>query len=285
MLCVMSGDRPPPRRVFLSHTSELRRYPTGRSFVAAAESAVARAGDAATDMAYFPARDDKPAAVCRDAVGQADVFVLIAGFRYGSPVRDQPEVSYTELEHETAEGLGIPRLVFLLGDDTEGPVAMTRDYEYGSRQEAFRRRLADSGVTTVTVSSPAELETAVLQALTTLERPQQPTGGSGVRRVWTIPARAREFTGRDALLAELETALDSGGVAVVCALTGMGGVGKSTMAIEYAHRHAVEFDVAWWVPAEDPALVPERLAELARTLDLANVADPPAIGVARLLVR
>jgi tetratricopeptide (TPR) repeat protein len=197
-------------------------------------------------------------------------------------------VSYTELEHETAEQRGIPRLVFLLGEETEGPAVMFADLERGTRQHAFRTRLAGSGVTTATVRSPAELETALLHALVALPRPDQRSAAPGTvdgaarRRVSTIPARVRGFTGRVALLAELEAALRSGGPAVVQAVTGMGGIGKTTAAIEYAHRHHDEFDVAWWVAAEDPALIPQQLAELAQALDLTVVTTPVGAAVARL---
>jgi tetratricopeptide (TPR) repeat protein len=289
MLGVMSVE-PPPRRVFLSHTSELRRFPAARSFVAAAQDSVIRAGDAVTDMAYFPARNAKPAQVCREAVAAADIFVLIAGFRYGSPVRDRPQLSYTELEHETAQERGMPRLVFLLGEDSEGPAAMFGDMEYGARQHAFRSRLAGSGVTTATVTTPDGLETALLQALNALPRPEQRSDPAAAaaspaveRRVWTIPARVRGFTGRTELLAQLEAALRSGSPTVVQAVTGMGGIGKTTAAIEYAHRHHDEFDIAWWVPAEDPGLIPERLAELALALELTAATSPVGVGVARLL--
>ena len=102
-------------------------------------------------------------------------------------------------------------------------------------------------------------------------------------RVWTIPARVRDFTGRAELLAELAAALRSGGLTVAQAVTGMGGIGKTTAAIEYAHRHHDEFDIAWWVPAEDSALIPQRLAELALALDLTAATTPVGVGVARLL--
>jgi hypothetical protein len=153
-----------PWRVFLSHTSDLREHPNERSFVAAAEAAVVRAGHAVTDMAYFVARDSEPAAYCARMVAQANLYVGIIGHRYGAEVRGCPHQSYTELEFETATQLEVPRLVFLLHDSAAPPP----DADHSDRQVAFRRRLQDSGVTTVWVHSPGELELSLLHALVEL---------------------------------------------------------------------------------------------------------------------
>ena len=83
-------------------------------------------------------------------------------------MRDRPELSHTELEFEVASEMGLPRLVFLLGEEAEGPAAMFSDPEYGERQHTFRTRLADSGRTAAKVATPGELEAAVLHALVEL---------------------------------------------------------------------------------------------------------------------
>lgn len=187
------SKRRPLRRVFLSHTAELRDLPEGGSFVAAAEAAVVAAGDVAMDMAYYTAHDAPPTRVDQDMVASSDVYVLIAGFCYGMAVRDRPELSYTEHEFDTATHLGIPRLVFLLSDQAVGPGQLFRDPCHGARQERFRQRLRDS-VTTRDVTSPDDLKAAILQAL--IQLPHARVADSQIKRIWRFPTRQVRFTSR-----------------------------------------------------------------------------------------
>jgi tetratricopeptide (TPR) repeat protein len=97
-------------------------------------------------------------------------------------------------------------------------------------------------------------------------------GGSGPRlpgsvpRVWNIPARNPQFTGRDQMLVALREALTGGERAVVQALQGMGGVGKTQLAAEYAWRFAGAYELGWWVDAEQGGLIGDQLAALGIAL-------------------
>ena len=86
--------------------------------------------------------------------------------------------------------------------------------------------------------------------------------------VWNVGPRNPGFVGRDATLVHLWERLGSGGTAVVQALHGMGGVGKTQLAIEYAYRYAGAYDVVWWVSAEETGLIGEQYAALAAELGL-----------------
>jgi len=85
-------------------------------------------------------------------------------------------------------------------------------------------------------------------------------------RVWNVPARNPGFTGRDDLLAEVRERLLAGDKAVVQALHGMGGVGKTQLAAEYAHRFAGTYDLAWWINAEQGGLIGDQVAALGFAL-------------------
>lgn len=100
--------------------------------------------------------------------------------------------------------------------------------------------------------------------------------------IWgDVPQRNPNFTGRQELLERLHRDLSHSRQTAVLphALHGMGGVGKSQLAIEYVHRHRSEYDLIWWVSAEQPGQILDSLTKLAQRLDLgvgpeANLAVP-----------
>ncbi|MFD0665983.1 FxSxx-COOH system tetratricopeptide repeat protein [Thermocatellispora tengchongensis] len=88
--------------------------------------------------------------------------------------------------------------------------------------------------------------------------------------LWNVGTRNAAFTGRNATLETLRNELLGSNKAVVLpqALYGLGGVGKTQVALEYAHRFAADYDVVWWISAEQRDLISPQLAELARQMGL-----------------
>jgi tetratricopeptide (TPR) repeat protein len=146
---------------------------------------------------------------------------------------------------------------------------------YANRAARLREaiQIASSGGERVT-GPPASAQSARAPA----SRPQ----------IWgAVPLRNPDFVGRDGLLEQLRKRLIEPGATAVLpeALHGMGGVGKSQTVVEYIYRHAAEYDVVWWIPAEHGSLITSSFVELARRFDLpsgsAEVAIPAVLDALR----
>jgi hypothetical protein len=223
-------------QVFVSRTSDMARFPPGRSFVQAVLDAVNRAGLAAVDMGYFAARDGQPADYCQQRVRDCEFYLAVVGFRYGSLVPGE-KVSYTELEFLEASVTRRPRLVFLLEETAQLPADLI-DADRAA-VDGFRQRLRGAGLICVRFGSAEGLELVVFQALKELAG----AGGRVVPR--QLPPAVAHFAGRGGELATLAGLLpgrvETGGTVVISAIGGTAGVGKTALAVCWAHRVADRF--------------------------------------------
>jgi hypothetical protein len=166
------------------------------------------------------------------------------------------------LRREIVEALAYGRRVIpVLTDGVTVPAEPELPDDLGglSRRQAvpLRRRYTevDLGllVKRIADAEPELAKAAARRQLTATLVPQQ------------LPASAAYFADRSGELAVLTGLLrqrvNAGGTVVISVISEAARVGKPTLAIEYAHRHAEDYDVVWWVPSENSALVPDRLAE------------------------
>ncbi|MEU4220857.1 FxSxx-COOH system tetratricopeptide repeat protein, partial [Actinoplanes sp. NPDC026623] len=143
---------------------------------------------------------------------------------------------------------------------------------YGRMAERLRAALDQGTTAEASYPVPDPVLTSAVAPVSVPARPEQytPLGWK------TVPPLNPNFVGRADLLDAMRAQLvNSSQTAVLLprALYGLGGVGKTQLAIEYVHRHAAEYDLVWWVAADDPAETRRSLVELAGQLGIAVTGD------------
>ena len=132
------------------------------------------------------------------------------------------------------------------------------------------------------------LSTGVPGELAKLAKREEERAGREAGLVLRVAPRPVFLAGREELLAELDARLaGDGGGPRVAVLYGLGGAGKTSVAVEYAHRHLAEVEVCWQFAAEDPAVLAAEFGVLAAQLGAREAADArdPVASVHGVLAR
>ena len=191
-----------------------------------------------------------------------------------SPPEPIPEWSYTQWEYQLARRFGKKVLVYWASDDAPrdcgSPVAESEDD--ARLQHSHQDYLRASGEHYKPFCSHHELLRELFYDL----------GLEADLKVNNLPYKSLGalFKGRDAFLDQLRTTLgqaDFRGHQRVAAITaaastatihGLGGVGKTRAAIEFAHRHAADYTAMLFVTADSPQGLQQNLAGLCGSLVL-----------------
>jgi tetratricopeptide (TPR) repeat protein/DNA-binding XRE family transcriptional regulator len=93
--------------------------------------------------------------------------------------------------------------------------------------------------------------------------------------IWYVPFHRNPFfTGREAILQQLSSTLHSRKIATMTqALSGLGGIGKTQTALEYAYHFREHYQALLWVQADTRKLLLASIAALAAVLDLPEQRD------------
>ena len=88
--------------------------------------------------------------------------------------------------------------------------------------------------------------------------------------VWNLPRRNPNFTGRVQVLEDIRDSLNKEHNTALTqkALYGLGGIGKTQIAMEYAWQQSSSYELVWWLRAEAPSSLIADYIALAMELEL-----------------
>jgi len=189
----------------------------------------------------FPVMSDYGTIVnmLRDKLDPCDAVIHLAGLFYGFEPTNRPDGearrSYTQLEFELGEEQKRQVFRFIARPEYKPDTAYTQTDEQAELQLQHRQRLTSGNELYYEFSTPDELRALLdkIEIKATLSKPQN------------LPLVGSLFKGRDEFLEQLRGVLVNkpthiAAVTAKHAIHGLGGVGKTRVAVEYAKRVSQE---------------------------------------------
>jgi tetratricopeptide (TPR) repeat protein len=191
------------------------------------------------------------------------ILLLISADFLASNYHSGIEMRRALERQEAGEARVIPILVRPVGDWQSAPFASLQPLPTDAKPLATRSN-KDAAL--------ADVAAGIRRVITDLPLLMAGVSRTTLPEIWTIPyPRNPFFLGRDRLLSRLRTQLQAGQAMALSqpqAISGLGGIGKTQVAVEYAYRYHQEYRAVLWARADSQEALVSSYVTLANRLDL-----------------
>ena len=251
----------PAKKVFISAVSkELKSY---RTLV---EQSLQKKGNIIPIFEeLFDLDDDTIEQRLRNYIKECEAVILLVGFQYGAEphtvIKGYPRCSWTQLEYHLAKDEGKKIYRFLTTEQTPVDPIVNESSELQQLQREYRE-FVSSDMDYREFNSKEALRAEIAE----LKFPWEPK--ESIHKINNLPYRSlgELFVGRGDFLDKIREKFETGknvvGVLTMQTIHGMGGIGKTRTAVEYAWKHQDEYDALLMIQADTSANLKANLAGL-----------------------